>query len=243
MKGSYVRFVVVFVALFCIGTVYAEGLKDFSVSTEVSVLNKYVGLTGSKFEPDEVIQPSLTLSHASGFYANVWDSTGIDGYEGNEIDYFVGWAGDVLGFNADLSVGYYDLASMFCGRSGNYFVLAGRIGKTLDVGGFALAEPFVRIEEDIAEKETDCDGGILYTGGVKIEKSLEPFNLWVEPRITYTPGVFETEETTTFQCEAGIDWDCYGWLTLTPKAMISIPSDNVERENEFVYGLTASRDF
>jgi len=241
---SYVCFAVAFVTLVCFETSYAEGLKDFSANAEVSVLNKYVTISGSTCEPDAVVQPSLTISHSSGLYANIWNSTGFEGYEGDEIDYYLGWAGDVVGFNADISVGYYDLRDLFSGRSGNFWTVIGRLGKTFNIENFLSVEPFVRIEGDIAERDTDLGGGVLYTGGMRIEKLLRPFlSMWCEPRVTYTEGVYSSEPTTTGQYEMGIDWNCWRALTITPTAMISIPTDKVDRETEFVFGGAISYGF
>ena len=226
--------------LFPFRIICAEEAKEFSGEASVSVLNKYITLSGSTCESDPVVQPSLMISHASGFYANIWNSTGFEGSQGDEIDYFLGWAGDVIGLSTDLSVGYFEYRQFFYGRSGNFFTVCGKIGKEFELGEFASAEPYVRIESDIAEKETDVGGGTLYTSGLKIKKTFKPLLLWVEPKVTYTDGIYDSESTVTFQAESGVDYNCWRELTLTPKAMVSIPSDDVGRKDEFVFGLTAA---
>ncbi len=87
-----------------------EEVPAISIDASVEVVSDYRfrGISLSDFDP--AVQPSLTVTHKSGFYANVWGSN-ITEYAGAdvEVDLTVGWSGDIGsgGTSADVYAMYY----------------------------------------------------------------------------------------------------------------------------------------
>ena len=106
----------------------ADAASDMglSFSANVAMTTDYVfrGISFSNNEP--AIQGGFDAEHTSGVYAGTWGSS-IDGYGGTEIDYYIGWAGDVGPVGLDLGVTEYtapgdsdfDGTEFFIGVSGD----------------------------------------------------------------------------------------------------------------------------
>ena len=73
----------------------------FSLSGGISVTSDYRfrGISLSNEKP--AIQPTLTLSHKSGFYVGTWQSSLTDTptYGKWEVDLYAGWTGDPAAFS------------------------------------------------------------------------------------------------------------------------------------------------
>jgi hypothetical protein len=95
------------------------GSRLFELSFSSKVLNRYVGETGGVSYDRPVSQNDLTITHIpSGVYLDIWQSislshSGRSTNEGNEIDYFIGWSGDMWGIGVDTGIGYFDLITLF----------------------------------------------------------------------------------------------------------------------------------
>jgi uncharacterized protein (TIGR02001 family) len=80
-----------------------------SVDASIEVVSDYRfrGISLSDFDP--AVQPSLTVTHSSGFYANAWGSNIADyGGANVEADLTVGWSGAVgEGTSVDVYAMYY----------------------------------------------------------------------------------------------------------------------------------------
>lgn len=89
-----------------------EGGGAFTLEGNLTATSDYVFRGVSQSSENPALQPSLTLSHESGLYANVWASnvdfdTPGDGIS-VEVDYTLGWSTDVAeGVNLDLSAVRY----------------------------------------------------------------------------------------------------------------------------------------
>lgn len=82
----------------------------FTVSGSISATTDYRfrGVTLSEYEP--AIQPTVTISHESGFYAGTWLSNLDDTttYGEIEIDLYAGWSAEVTsGTSVDVGAVYY----------------------------------------------------------------------------------------------------------------------------------------
>lgn len=85
----------------------AEPAISVDASIEVVSDYRFRGISLSDFDP--AVQPSLTVTHSSGFYANVWGSNIADyGGANVEVDLSVGWSGDIgKGTAVDVYAMYY----------------------------------------------------------------------------------------------------------------------------------------
>jgi uncharacterized protein (TIGR02001 family) len=93
---------------------FAAEPKDVSLDYEIGVVSdyRYRGLSLSDKQP--AIQGGVTGSTPNGLYGSVWASTideygaGADGKGATvELDYALGWAGSVAGFDIDAAVTRY----------------------------------------------------------------------------------------------------------------------------------------
>lgn len=78
---------------------------ELSAGMDLSNLYLFRGINMSNGSP--AIAGSLDYSHQSGLYAGVWSTSGDDAM-GVEVDYYVGFAGEVSGLSYDLQyLNYY----------------------------------------------------------------------------------------------------------------------------------------
>ena len=84
-----------------------EALISVDVSIEAVSEYRFRGVSLSEFDP--ALQPSLTVTHALGFYANAWGSNIADyGGADFEADFTLGWSGDIgEGTSIDAYAMYY----------------------------------------------------------------------------------------------------------------------------------------
>jgi uncharacterized protein (TIGR02001 family) len=76
----------------------AEEQPAFSVDASIELVSDYRfrGISLADFDP--AVQPSLTISHASGVYLNAWGSNTADnGGADMEVDFTLGWWGELGG--------------------------------------------------------------------------------------------------------------------------------------------------
>jgi len=84
--------------------------SDWTLSGGVTVVSDYRFRGVSYTNEKAAIQPTLTISHSSGFYAGTWQSNLADSYTYGkwEVDLYAGWSGEVLsGTTIDAAVLYY----------------------------------------------------------------------------------------------------------------------------------------
>ena len=117
----------------------AEG--PFTVSGGIAVVSDYRFRGVSLSDKDFAVQPTLTVSHESGFYVGVWGSNIAENPgEDIEVDLYAGFAGgDTVTY--DLGVTYY----MYPGVSDfNYAEFIGKLGTTVGpvtLGGMVAYAP------------------------------------------------------------------------------------------------------
>lgn len=102
-----------------------EEAPEISIDASVEVVSDYRfrGISLSDFDP--AVQPSLTVTHKSGFYANAWGSNMTEyGGADVEVDLTLGWSGDIGGgTSADVYAMYY----LYPGASGLHYAEFGAI--------------------------------------------------------------------------------------------------------------------
>lgn len=88
----------------------APAIGDWTLSGGVTAVSDYRFRGISLSNEKAAIQPTLTLSHASGFYVGTWQSsiTGDPAYGKWEVDLYAGWSGEVAsGTTVDAAILYY----------------------------------------------------------------------------------------------------------------------------------------
>jgi len=95
--------------LLCATQAHAEEKKNWELSGQLDLVSDYRFRGVSLTDLDPAVQPSITLSHKSGFYLNAWGSN-ISRTEGGarvELDLAGGFEWERGPISADLSVTYY----------------------------------------------------------------------------------------------------------------------------------------
>ena len=118
--------------------------SDVTITGTAAIVSQYRfrGISQSNNQP--VVQGSITVSHASGFYISTWGSSASSSayadspvdIGGTEIDVYGGFAKELgtSGVKVDLGVyGYFypGSASINGGTSGNYYEFYGSLAKTV----------------------------------------------------------------------------------------------------------------
>lgn len=88
----------------------AAATKEWTLSGSVTAVSDYRFRGVSLSDKDPAIQPTITLSHSSGFYVGTWMSNLHDTplYGEWETDLYAGWTGEVgAGITVDAAVLYY----------------------------------------------------------------------------------------------------------------------------------------
>ena len=85
-----------------------EASTPFELEIAVAAVSDYRFRGISLSDKDPALQPSVTLSHSSGLYGGIWASTVAENEGADvEVDYLVGFAPTVGGFDLDLNATYY----------------------------------------------------------------------------------------------------------------------------------------
>jgi uncharacterized protein (TIGR02001 family) len=117
----------------------ASGPIDVEVTLAAVSDYRFRGVSLS--DKDPAFQPSITISHESGFYVGAWGSNVADnGGDDVELDVFAGFSGgDALTY--DLGVTYYVYPGV---SAANYAEFIGKLGTTvgpLELGGTVAYAP------------------------------------------------------------------------------------------------------
>lgn len=160
----------------------AEAEPAISVDASIDLVSDYRfrGISLSDFDP--AVQPSLTVTHSSGFYANAWGSNIAD-YGGADVeaDFTVGWSGDIgAGTSADVYAMYY----VYPGASGlNYAELGVSLGQEVGNGSIAAEVSYAPSQEGTGNLDN------LYLG-VSGEMPLGDTPLLLRGSFGYEDGAF-----------------------------------------------------
>jgi uncharacterized protein (TIGR02001 family) len=146
-----------------LSTVNAQSTNPpFTVTLSSVVANKYLNQLGFELYDKPVVQSDLFISHRSGFYIDLWHSTGFDtrlnNNLGDEIDYGAGWNGTLGKYFLHIGMNYFDEPNLFTFGRGDIIYTHVRIGR--EVGFVTLT---VGYENFSTFPGTDFEGGNLFS--------------------------------------------------------------------------------
>ncbi|MFA5935183.1 MAG: TorF family putative porin [Candidatus Paceibacterota bacterium] len=219
----------------------------FTKTLTLDFFSKYVGPSGLAYTRNEVYQPSVTVTHESGLYLSVWGSGAFredDKYGGNEIDYLVGWAGDVGPVSVDTGIGYYDFQKLFDGRKENAWAMFIEASKEYELKDAGLTlTPSLRFEENIPEPGSSYGSDFYVTTGLEIRKGVsEKVDVFFLPAVTYDNGIYG-ERCSALSLQCGVDISVSDGFTVKPTVISYLPSEKNDRDNEVVYGIGLKYEF
>lgn len=132
-----------------------EASGPFELELNLTGVSDYRFRGISLSDKDPAFQPSITLSHESGLYASVWGSTLAENDGSDiEIDYILGFAPSVGGFDLDVNATYYAYPGA---KDLNYWEFIGNVSHA--VGSATIGFTFAYMPE---QKNTGSKRGVYY---------------------------------------------------------------------------------
>lgn len=255
MKNSWPIFISIFLFLV---PVYSNGSEEsgtndkpaFSFSFSTVALSQYVyAETGDNYHNKPVLQSEIGMETRQGIYASIWHSTGFDDNlssdGGDEIDYFIGCAGDIGFISVDLGFAYFDSVNLFQGPKDDTFYLYAQLGHTFTVSAGSLT-PLVKGNFYINGDDSEVEGGVVMCWGFDYEP---PTPSWMSVptsfRLAYDDGAFGNNAGIISRIGTEVRWVISEHLNITiPSVNLYFPlTTNDERDNEIVVGGGISVSF
>lgn len=234
------------VSAFLTKTVTAQ---DFTVKGQTVARSQYVGFdNGLVFYPDGVIQGNITLAHKSGFFLDLWYSTGFNTDWStdwdDELDYTLGWNGKVNNLDLTASITYFDDYSV--GTMPYNDVVKGfvRLGlPTKKISEHVNLTPFGSyVGYIVPDNKTPFEGGNVYALGLDSEITLtsrlkiaSSTSLgWDDGGFGIKPGyIFKHSSTVNVPVSKHFTWNVI-------EATIYVPLGNRNMRTEVVWGTGLS---
>lgn len=189
-----------------------------SVTISSLVADKYRGFgTGNLLSKDPVIQSDVFILFKNGFYVDFWFSRSLkgswnDGSLGNEIDYHIGWKGN-LTTNLSLNIGisYCDQPEAFTFGAGDSTWTHAFLTK--DFKHLSVTAGF---ENFTTMPESGFQGGNLFSLGVSKYQSIckGKIGLRASAADVYDTGTLGSGEGIILRGSTGADWNVSKRLTL-----------------------------
>jgi Bacterial protein of unknown function (Gcw_chp) len=197
--------------------------RSFELSLSTTVYSKYLGSDGEVWDEHAVSQTCLSLTHASGLYANVWTNQPLTSKGcSDEVDWTVGWTHDINHLSLNIGVAFYDI-QYFGKWSQCHNVLAPFVEVSTQPSPLLGGEfsGYVRLEADYIVTKGDEDGGGLQaTVGYRYSRSLTD---WAKVRadvgITLDDGIYGFSKNEILFAKMGIDFK-YKSVTFGPDVQV-----------------------
>jgi len=247
MKNLAVLFLIMFTCFVALNTNAQDSTAIFSLNGQSIVRSKYVGPDGLQFYGDPVLQSSVTVNHKSGLFFDLWYSTGFNSQFSNdwddEIDYTLGWSGEVSNFELGSSLSYFD---NFKNLNFTYNdVVKGNVhlGYPKQIKPWLRFVPYLDyVTFIVPNKRTPFVGGNLYSIGSGSEIILTN-KMKIAPLIQFTwdDGAFGVRSGHFIKLSSNLNWTLskhFIWNVL--EATFYSPSNRREMKKEFVLGTGLS---
>ncbi len=228
-------------------TLSAQDSTTFTLNGQTIIRSKYVGPDGLQFYGDPVSQSNITLNHKSGFYFDLWYSTGFNSQFSNdwddEIDYTIGWNGKISQFSLNSSLSYFDNFKNFSFTYND--VIKGNIhlGYPKQINSWIKVTPYVDYSTFmIPNKNTPFVGGNFYSIGLDNEIIITD-KIKATPliQVTWDDGAFGVKAGHLLKLSSNLNWTIskhFVWNLI--EATFYSPSNKREMKNELVLGTGIS---
>jgi hypothetical protein len=251
LKRIAVTMAFIFVACECSAVESDRALLEINFSTKV--LNRYIGDTGVATYNHPVSQNDLTIIHVpTGFYLDIWQSistshSGRSTNYGNEIEYFLGWSGEIAGIGMDTGIGYFDLITLFAMPGGDVVQPYVELTKKINVTDQHAITPYVRAEYGIPAKGNakELKGLYVYSGlkhGWQISKD---FSINQKVSIIFDDGAYGVDRAWVGAYEISPSYRIIEWLAFDLSGKVIGPFSNTTdgRKTQFIGGAGFSVNF
>jgi len=223
-----------------------NGKQDISVTVSSKVYSKYLGShTGSICDDDPSLQNDLFVSLPKGFYLEIWHSVGLDGTGlssdyGDELDYIIGWKGEVKEINLDLGAVYIDCVDLFKSPQGDLIIPYLEVNKEFDISENHRLTPYVCFEFPYSAKGDEFGHGLWTYFGTKHAWQITPkFAFSQKVNLFFDDGACGNDSGLLGQYRCDLSWQISKSTTIdliSIKAITPFTSLSDNRKTEIVYG-------
>lgn len=215
---------------------------DFTLTTKT--LSQYVGPNGIVLRDKPVQQTDLFVSLPKSFYADIWVSLSGKNDLGKEVDYTLGWSGEVSGLLLDAGVVYYDLIQLFQSRGDavNFF---GKVSREIAISKSVKLTPYAKAEVIMPTNRDYLEGGTLAYAGSSFNWNMpRGFSLNQEIYVLLDSGTYGVERAWISKYSAGIKKQLSKTVAVEPGLSIFVPlSKPTDRQKETLFSLSISKSF
>lgn len=250
MKKAGIIFLMAFVMI--IGVYPYSYAEEPSFALSTKFWSQYLDNNGAVIHDKPVFQSDLLISLPLGFYFDFWHSMGLDGTGlstdlGDEIDYTLGWNGNLKGIGFDLGFSYLDFIDLFKMPKGDVLRPYAEINKEFKITEKNIITPYVRWDGSFPAGANSPKGGQWFSAGLKHIWQINEIAALQQKLFTlYDTGALGFEKAIIGQYHIGLGWSVAKSVTLElPNFKISTPFTSVNdgRKSEFVIGAGLSFRF
>ncbi len=217
----------------------AAEAPGISVTVTSQVLSQYLFMdTIQVFHRDPVTQSEVEVSFPLGFYATLWHSTDFDSNfsdsAGDEIDWYIGWSGDVGPVSLDIGVSYFDAVGLFVGPANDTFYGYIEVSKTFETS-FGSVTPYTKGGFYQNGDGSEVEGGTVFSLGLRGEwqTPLEKLSVPFCGQVAHDDGAFGNESGSVSFIGLEANWQITDSIVLRlPTFSVGIPI-NVDDDREF----------
>jgi len=229
----------------------AAPVEDFTVKAQTIVRSQYVGFDdGLVFYPHAVLQGNVTLGHSSGFFLDLWYSSGFNSEWStdfdDELDYTAGWAGKAGNLDLLVSVAYYDDFQVGSGPYNDVIKGNFRLGFPQTKLGSFTVTPFASYGIFlIPDSSTPFDGGNVFALGFDSEiKITDRLSIASSTQLAWDDGVFGVKSGAFVKHASTVNFAFTPHLTWNAlEATVYIPFGGRGLQAEAVWGTGLSWSF
>lgn len=212
-----------------------------SLDTTCEVWSKYHGSDGNVFDEDPSVQCSATLSADSGLYGGVWVAQDFDNVTdfGDEIDFYVGYGGELGGgFTFDASLQYFALSNF--GDVWNSYIQIS--APSIELMNGVNMTPYVKFDHYFPVGDDPAAGTLIRVGPAFNADLGNSWSLGFDPQVFHDDGAFGNYEGYVLFANASLGYAFENGVSVAGLVRYSTPFDGDDfRQSETSFALQVSK--
>ena len=181
-------------------------------------LAKYIGRNGVIFHDEDVMNSSLAVTLPKGFYLNLFHSVGFDDSNLNsnfadEIDYTLGWSGEVKTVHVNAGISYFDVFKIGSSK-GDIIQPYLYLSKTWKFGQNSIT-PIIQLDTFLPVKSKVLKEGLLIKAGISYSYPIfKQLSINLSMNIRYDNGAIAFQKAWLLQNSANLKWSINKWSSV-----------------------------
>jgi len=217
--------------------------EKVSVSFSSKVWSRYLGSDSAVIHDDPVLQNDVFILLANGFYFNIWQSVGLDDTDlssnfGDELDFTLGWNGNIDKFGLDMGIIYIDGLPVFEMAQGDSLMPYIELNRGFDITAKHSLTPYAKLELLFPlngdYSSSDISGGIKHNWQLS-----DRFAISQKAYLLYDNGVWGFDDGVIGGYNMDLSWKLSEKFAINPlmlKITTPMASLNDGRKTEMVFG-------